>query len=99
MAGATRMPALAFLLLDATGAFLFVSFALGLGWAFQDSIADILGAIADTGKAGMLGVLLLFSLYLLARWWRWRSFVRALRMDRITVAELRRFGARARGHR
>jgi membrane protein DedA with SNARE-associated domain/rhodanese-related sulfurtransferase len=90
MAGAARMPALAFLLLDVAGAFLFVSFALGLGWAFQDSIADILKTIADTGKAGMLGVLLLFSLYLLARWWRRRLFIRALRMDRITVAELRR---------
>lgn len=90
MAGAARMPALAFLLLDLTGAFLFVSFALGLGWAFQDSIADILKAIADAGEAGMLSVLLVFSLYLVARWWRRRSFIRALRMDRITVAELRR---------
>lgn len=90
MAGASRMPALAFLLIDATGALLFVSFALGLGWAFQDSIAGILRAVADTGKAGMQGAIVLFALYLLVRWWRRRMFIRALRMDRITVAELRR---------
>jgi rhodanese-related sulfurtransferase len=35
-------------------------------------------------------VLLLLSLYVLARWWRRRLFIRALRMDRITVAALRR---------
>ena len=90
MAGASRMPTSVFLLLDMTGALLFVSFALGLGWAFQDSIADVLKVIAHTGKTGMLGVLLLFLLYLVVRWWRRRSFIRALRMDRITVAELRR---------
>jgi membrane protein DedA with SNARE-associated domain/rhodanese-related sulfurtransferase len=90
MAGVSRMRAPAFLLLDAAGALLFVSAALGLGWAFQDSIADILKALADTGRLGLLAVLALLSLYLLARWWRRRRFIRALRMDRITVAELRR---------
>jgi membrane protein DedA with SNARE-associated domain/rhodanese-related sulfurtransferase len=90
MAGVSGMRAFAFLLLDATGALLFVSVALGLGFAFQDKIADILETLADTGKVGALGVLALLSLYLLARWWRRRSFIRALRMDRITVAELRR---------
>jgi membrane protein DedA with SNARE-associated domain/rhodanese-related sulfurtransferase len=90
MAGASRMPALTFVLLDAIGALLFAGFALGLGWAFRDSIADILRAIADTGKAGLTGVLALFLLYLLVRWWRRHSFIRTLRMDRITVAELAR---------
>jgi membrane protein DedA with SNARE-associated domain/rhodanese-related sulfurtransferase len=90
MAGASRIAALPFLLLDATGAFLFMSFALGLGWVFRDQVADILKAAADTGKTGLLGILLLFCLYLLSRWWRRRSFIRALRMDRISVDELHR---------
>jgi rhodanese-related sulfurtransferase len=72
------------------GALLFVSVALLLGWAFQDSIADLLKTIADAGKVGVLAVLLLLFLYLLIRWWRRRLFIRRLRMDRITVAELRR---------
>jgi len=90
MAGVSRMPPSLFLLLDAVGALLFVSVALLLGWAFQDSIADLLKTIADAGKVGVLAVLLLLSLYLLVRWWRRRLFIRRLRMDRITVAELRR---------
>jgi membrane protein DedA with SNARE-associated domain/rhodanese-related sulfurtransferase len=90
MAGVSGMPPSLFLLLDAVGALLFVSVALLVGWAFQDSIADILKAIADAGKVGILAVLLLLSLYLLVRWWRRRLFIRRLRMDRITVAELRR---------
>jgi membrane protein DedA with SNARE-associated domain/rhodanese-related sulfurtransferase len=90
MAGATRMPLALFVLLDAVGALLFVSVALLLGWAFQDSIADLLKAIADAGKVGVLAILVLLCLYLLVRWWRRRLFMRQLRMDRITVAELRR---------
>jgi membrane protein DedA with SNARE-associated domain/rhodanese-related sulfurtransferase len=90
MAGVSRMPPSLFLPLDAVGAFLFVSVALLLGWAFQDSIADLLKTIADAGKVGVLAVLLLLSFYLLVRWWRRRLFIRRLRMDRITVAELRR---------
>jgi membrane protein DedA with SNARE-associated domain/rhodanese-related sulfurtransferase len=90
MAGVSRMPLALFVLLDAVGALLFVSVALLLGWAFQDSIADLLKAMADAGKVGMRAVLLLLCLYLLVRWWRRRLFIRRLRMDRITVAELRR---------
>jgi rhodanese-related sulfurtransferase len=90
MAGVSRMPLVVFVLLDAVGALMFVSVALLLGWAFQDSIADLLKAIADAGKIGMLGLLLLLCLYLLVRWCRRRLFMRQLRMDRITVAELRR---------
>jgi membrane protein DedA with SNARE-associated domain/rhodanese-related sulfurtransferase len=90
MAGVARMPPAAFVPLDAVGALLFVSAALLLGWAFQDSIADILKALADTGKIGLLALLLLLCLYLLIRWWRRRLFIRALRMNRITVPELQR---------
>jgi membrane protein DedA with SNARE-associated domain/rhodanese-related sulfurtransferase len=90
MAGVSRMPLALFVVLDAVGALIFVSVALLLGWAFQDSIADLLKAMADAGKIGMLGLLVLLCLYLLMRWWRRRLFMRQLRMDRITVAELRR---------
>lgn len=90
MAGVARMPPAAFLLLDAAGALLFVSASLLLGWAFQDSIADVLKALGHTGKIGLVALLLLLCLYLLIRWWRRRLFIRTLRMNRITVAELQR---------
>lgn len=90
MAGVARMAGAVFLLLDAAGALLFVMVAILLGWALRDSIADILKAIAHTGRFGALLVLVLLCGYLLARWWRRRAVIRQLRMDRITVAELRR---------
>jgi membrane protein DedA with SNARE-associated domain/rhodanese-related sulfurtransferase len=90
MAGITGMSPFLFLLLDTAGALLFVSVAILLGHAFRDSIADILDAIADTGRSGALLVLFLLGVYLLGRWWRRQAFIRRLRMDRITVAELRR---------
>jgi membrane protein DedA with SNARE-associated domain/rhodanese-related sulfurtransferase len=90
MAGISRMTPAVFLLLDAAGALLFVSVAILLGWAFRDSIDDTLKAIAATGRFGARLVLLLLCVYLLARWWRRRAFIRQLRMDRISVAELRR---------
>lgn len=90
MAGVAKMSLGAFLLLDAMGALLFVTAAILLGRLFQDSITDFLDAIARAGRWGLLTVLALLCLYLLARWWRRRVFIRQLRMDRITVAELRR---------
>jgi membrane protein DedA with SNARE-associated domain/rhodanese-related sulfurtransferase len=89
MAGATKMPLPTFLLLNGLGALLFVGVAVGLGLIFQDAIADILRRLADFGKFGMLFALAVLGLYLLARWWRRRAFIRQLRGDRITVDELR----------
>jgi len=88
MAGVARMSLPAFLLLDAIGALLFVTLAILLGWMFQGSIAEILDAFARAGKWGFLTGLAVLCLYLLARWGRRQAFIRQLRMDRITVAEL-----------
>jgi membrane protein DedA with SNARE-associated domain/rhodanese-related sulfurtransferase len=89
MAGVTKMPLPTFLLLNGIGALLFVSVAVVMGLIFQDAITDILLMLADAGKFGVLFVLAVLGLYLLARWWRRRAFIRQLRVDRITVDELR----------
>jgi membrane protein DedA with SNARE-associated domain/rhodanese-related sulfurtransferase len=89
MAGVTKMSLHAFLLLNGIGALLFVSVAVALGRIFQNAITDILVTLADIGKFGVLFVLAVLGLYLLARWWRRQAFIRRLRVDRITVDELR----------
>jgi membrane protein DedA with SNARE-associated domain/rhodanese-related sulfurtransferase len=89
MAGVTKMPLPAFLLLNGIGSLLFVAVAVSLGLMFQGAITDILDTIADIGKFGVLLVLAVLGLYLLARWRRRQTLIRQFRMDRITVDELR----------
>jgi rhodanese-related sulfurtransferase len=89
MAGVTRMSLPTFFLLNGIGALLFVSVPVAMGVIFQDAISDILHTLAEIGKYGVLSVLAVLGLYLLARWWRRRAFIRQLRVDRITVDELR----------
>jgi membrane protein DedA with SNARE-associated domain/rhodanese-related sulfurtransferase len=90
MAGVTKMPVLVFLLLDAIGGLLFIGAFIGLGLLFQDAITSVLFTLIDLGKIGGLIVLAAVGLYLLTKWWRRQLFIRQLRMDRITVAELRK---------
>jgi membrane protein DedA with SNARE-associated domain/rhodanese-related sulfurtransferase len=89
MAGVTGMSLRTFVLLNAIGALLFVGVAVAMGVIFQDAITDILLRLAEIGKYGGLSVLAVLGLYLLARWWRRQAFIRQLRVDRITVDELR----------
>jgi membrane protein DedA with SNARE-associated domain/rhodanese-related sulfurtransferase len=90
MAGVTKMTVLVFLLLDGIGALLFIGVAVALGLLFQDAITSVLSTLMDWGKIGGLIVLAAIGLYMLTKWWRRRLFIRQLRMDRITVAELRK---------
>jgi membrane protein DedA with SNARE-associated domain/rhodanese-related sulfurtransferase len=89
MAGVTKMPLPAFLVLDGIGVLLFVSVGVAMGRIFQDTITDILLMLADIGKLGILLVFAVLGFYLLARWWRREAFIRQLRAERITVDELR----------
>jgi membrane protein DedA with SNARE-associated domain len=78
MAGVTKMSLPFFLFLNGIGALLFVSVPVLLGWMFQNAITDILFTLADIGKFGVLAILAALGLYLLARWWRRRAFIRQL---------------------
>lgn len=89
MAGVGKMPVPVFVLLDGTGKLLYVSVAVALGRVFQNAIASVIGTLAEFGKFGVVGVIAALGLYMLAKWFRRQLFIRQLRMDRITVDELR----------
>jgi membrane protein DedA with SNARE-associated domain/rhodanese-related sulfurtransferase len=88
LAGITKTPLPLFLLLDILGAAFFVGVPIGLGILFKDAIADILSTLADYGKAGGGLIATLLLLYFAVKWAQRQSFLRQLRMDRITVPEL-----------
>jgi len=89
MAGITGMPVPLFILLDGAGKLLFVGSAVALGVLFRDAIASVLSTIAEFGEFGLAGVAAALVIYTLGKWWRRKLFIRQLRMDRISVDELR----------
>ena len=90
MAGIGKMPMPVFLLLDGAGKLLYVSVAVAVGRIFQNAIASVVATLAQLGEFGVVAVIAAIGLYMLAKWFRRQLFIRQLRMDRITVAELRR---------
>jgi len=89
MAGVVKMPALSFLVLDGTGGLLYVGVVVALGAIFRDAIASVLGTLVEFGELGVAAVGAAIAIYVLVKWWQRRLFIRRLRMDRITVGELR----------
>jgi len=88
MAGVVRRPVLTFFLLDGLGGLLFVIAFVALGAIFQQAIASVLGTLRELGIFGILAIVAALGLYSIFKWWRRTLFIRQLRMDRITVAEL-----------
>ncbi len=89
MAGAVRLRYWKFIAFDAIGALLWVGLALVLGRIFRDAIVDVLETLTSLGKYGLALVLLALVAYVASKWWRRRQFIRQLRMDRVTVDELK----------
>jgi rhodanese-related sulfurtransferase len=61
---------------------------VALGYMFAPQIDALLAALASAGTVALELVLVLLALYIAGKWWRRRSLLMALRMARITVAEL-----------
>jgi membrane protein DedA with SNARE-associated domain/rhodanese-related sulfurtransferase len=89
LAGASRTPLRTFVVFDSIGALLWSGLAVILGVTFRTAIADVLTVLSNLGEWGLLLILVALALYVLSKWWqRWR-FLRQLRMDRISVDELK----------
>jgi len=89
LAGATRVSLLVFTLLDTIGVCLYVSTGVLLGALFHNAIADTLVILTKIGQGGVLIVLAALGLFLMRKWLQRQRLIRQLRMDRITIDELR----------
>ena len=84
-----RTPLRTFLVFDTIGALLWSGIAVALGVVFHAAIDDVLSVLSSLGKWGLLLVAVALVGYMLAKWWQRRRFIQQLRMDRISVDELR----------
>jgi membrane protein DedA with SNARE-associated domain/rhodanese-related sulfurtransferase len=88
MAAISRMRFSLFLLTDMAGAALYFGVPVLLGAVFHRAIAQIVGTLLALGSLGATVVVVGLGLYVARRWWERASFIRQLRMDRISVDEL-----------
>ena len=88
--GIAKMAIPKFLLFDAAGKLFYVTFVVAIGVLFRNEVTTILATFAELGQLGGALLIAALALYVLGKWWRRRLFIRQLRMDRITVQELRK---------
>lgn len=89
LAGAIRLNYLKFVAFDAVGAALWVGVGVGLGYLFRDAIGNVMTKLSSLGEYGVILVVAGFTLWIVVKWARRYLFAKQLRMDRVTVAELR----------
>jgi membrane protein DedA with SNARE-associated domain/rhodanese-related sulfurtransferase len=89
LAGALRLNYLKFVLFDAGGAALWVGVAVGLGYVFNNAIGEVMRKLSDLGRDGVMIVIAGFVAWIVYKWLRRYMFVKQLRMDRVSVDELR----------
>jgi len=89
LGGALRLNYLKFLLFDAGGAALWVGVAVGLGYVFNGAIGEVMRQLSDLGRYGVMIVIAGFVVWIIFKWLRRLQFIRQLRMDRVSVDELR----------
>jgi hypothetical protein len=88
LAGAiSRRPA-AFLFYDAGGALIWAGAAVFLGRLFHRTIDRAFDFVAGVGQRAILGLAVALLLFIALKWWQRRRFYRALRMARISAADL-----------
>ena len=89
MAGVVRIAPWRFVLFDAIGAALWSGVAIALGYVFRNAIGDVIAVLEELGRVGILLVIVAFVAFVVVKWVQRQRFIRQLRMDRLTVAELK----------
>lgn len=88
MAGAMRTSLARFILFDAIGALAWSGVAASLGWLFRDAVDDLIVALAQAGRWGLVVLTSALVAYVLLKAIQRRRLIQMLRMARVSVAEL-----------
>jgi len=89
MAGIIRLSPWRFLVFDAIGAALWSGVAIALGYLFRDAVNEVLDVLSAMGRYGLMVIVAAFVIYVTVKWVQRQRFIRQLKMDRVTVQELR----------
>jgi membrane protein DedA with SNARE-associated domain/rhodanese-related sulfurtransferase len=89
LAGAMHLRYVVFVFFDAIGAGLWVGLGVGLGYVFRDAINDVMSTLSSLGQYGLMLIIAAFAVWIAVKWWRRHMFIKQLRMDRVSVDELR----------
>jgi rhodanese-related sulfurtransferase len=89
LAGAIRLNYAKFVAFDMVGAALWVGVGVGLGYVFHDAVGAVMMKLSALGEYGLILIVAALALWILSKWLRRHLFIKQLRMDRVTVQELR----------
>ena len=89
LAGALGLRYWKFLLFDLVGSLLWVGVAVAIGYLFRDAIGEAIDTLQSLGKWGLVLIAVAFGAWIATKWWRRILFIKQLRMDRVTVDELK----------
>ena len=88
MGAITRLSIPKFFLLNLVGGLFYYGAAALTGALFHKAVADVLRTMTALGMISIVMTAGLFILYVALRWWERITFIRQLRMDRISVEQL-----------
>ena len=88
LAGHQRTPLRRFVAYDGTGAVLWAGVAIATGVVFHGAVNEALLTLESLGRVGIGVVLVALAVFIIRKYWKRRLFLRELRMERISVAEL-----------
>lgn len=88
LAGSLKTKPLTFLIFDGLGAAIWVGSGLLLGTLFSSAIDQLLNILVELGKWGSLMLGLALLVFIGKKWWERHSFLKSLRMSRISVSAL-----------
>ena len=88
LAGYQRTPLRRFVAYDGTGALLWAGVAIATGVVFHGAVNEALMTLESMGRVGLGVVLVVIVAFVIRKYWKRRLFLRELRMERISVAEL-----------